>query len=319
MAAGIFIASYQLEIRQTGSDTALPLEFAQGKSLYAEINRILTGLCGGYAKDDKDQSLLRVRHAALAAGAAEPGDGTRLGHDATNLWGMFHRGEYGYVAPFVNAETFAPSIRREVNDAELLPFYFRFHLPPKEQIGLLLLERVGNKSPYGQLRSALQTQFRDSNPGYHLAIDRIVPASVIKALMEGQVRTFRITLHGKTGDKTDTFLRGHDAQIGTMERVWRAPRKQSMFTRTPKFITDITSGRAKVAKFFGEDVDSVRIGVDYNGRTRQYDIGGQGDAAPYLEITEDIALEHGHPTFASLDQCGIDLITELREQLDLVG
>lgn len=321
MPAGIFIATYQLEIKQKGSDAALPLAFGPGKTLYGEVKRILDGWCGNYTKDEKDQSVLRIRHGTLEAGAKEPNDGSRMRSDGTtNIWGVFHRGEYGYAAPFVNVNTYASSITRTEDDAEMLPFYFRFHLPQNENTGLLLLERVGNKSPYTQLRTALQAQFRDSNPGFHLIIDRVVPASVIKALMEGDVRTFRIVTHGTSKDKADTFLRGTQAEVGTMEIVWRAPRNTSMWgkDKTPKFISDIVNGRAKIAKFFGEEVDSVRIGVDYNGRTRQFDVESH-DAAPYLEVTEQVAMEKGHPTFAGLNDVCLEVVDELRQQLELTG
>ncbi len=320
MPAGIFVATYQLEIRQTGSEGPLPLAFAAGKTLYGEVKRILDGLCGGYAKDEKDQSLLRIRHAGLATGAPEPNDGTRMRADGSNLWGQIHRGEYGYAAPFVNANTFASTINRTEEDAEMLPFYFRFHLPSTENSGLLLLQRVGNKSPYTQLRVALQTQFRESNPGFHLTIDRVVPISVIDALMAGDIRTFRIMTHGTSRDRADTFLRGTRAEIGSMEIVWRAPRETSMWgtERTPRFIKDIMAGRATIARFFGEDVESVRIGVNYNGRTRQFDVSTH-DAAPYLEVSEDMTLERGHPTFASLNAVCLDVVEELRGQLGMAG
>ncbi|CAB4177482.1 hypothetical protein UFOVP998_62 [uncultured Caudovirales phage] len=320
MAAGIFIATYQLEIYQAGSNTPMPLTFAQGKTLYGEVKRILDGLCGGYTKDEKDQSLLRIRHADLAAGATEPTDGTRLRGDGTNLWGTCHRGEYGYAAPFVNVTTFANSMNRTEDDAELLPFYFRFHLPANENSGLLLLERVGAKSPYTQLKQAIQAQFRDSNPGFQLSISRIVPTSVIEALMKGDIRTFRIVTYGTSKDAADTFLRGTHAEIGTMEIVWRAPRKQSMWggDQTPKFIADILNGKATIAKFFGEDAKSMRIGVDYNGRVRQFDVASH-DAAPYLDVTDEVAIEKGHPTFSGLDQVCLDVVTELRQQLAMEG
>jgi len=124
--AGIFVATYKLQIHKTGAEDPSPNAFASGKTLYGEIKRIVDELCAGYARDDKEKQLLRARHRKLAAGAPEPpADGARVIFEGQNIFGTFERGEYGYASPFIKSDTLAPSIQRLVNDAEIVPYYFR--------------------------------------------------------------------------------------------------------------------------------------------------------------------------------------------------
>lgn len=314
MARGTFVATYALEIYATGSEEPAPLSYAAGRTLYGEIKRILEQMCAGYVHDDDEQNLLRVRHNATGRVT----DGSKLGVTTADLFGLFERGEYGYASRGVKADTFVASFVRDATDAEMLPYYFRFHLPADEHAGFLLLQRTGIHSPFTQLKGHLEAQFRESNPGWHLAVRRLLPAKIVEALTEGKVRTFRVITHTRTRDRADSFLRGTEAQIGTMEIVWRAKRNQALWQVTPRFLRDILAGRATVAKFFPE-AESARIGVEYKGRTRQFDVVDLADAAPYLDVTEEIGFKDGHPRFTEIDQYCLDLVQELRQQMNMAG
>lgn len=301
--AGIFVASYAVEVTKKYQDNPQPMTFAHGKTAYDELHKILVAMKADFVKPTKKPHLLRV---------------TKLRADGVNLCGLIDRGEYGYSARGVRSDTYADSFTRASRDAELLPYYFRFHLPEDEHNGYMILQRIGAQSPYSDLSYYLAKRFSDSNPNFTLRVGAVVPAKLIQTLSEGKVRTLRVVTHQKTGDKADSFLRGTNAQVGSMEIVYRAKRDMALWPRQPAWMRDLISGKAKLATVYPE-AQSIRVGVEYNGRTRQFDVSNSEDAAPYLDVTGDIELVDGHPKFSSIDEYCAELVEDLRQEHGMVG
>lgn len=63
-----------------------------------------------------------------------------------DLRGFLDAGEYGFGAEGVNVQTLAKSYKkRKADDAELIPFYLRFHLPDANDTGLCSFNALGLK------------------------------------------------------------------------------------------------------------------------------------------------------------------------------
>jgi hypothetical protein len=301
LMAGIFLSSYFVNVRQFGSKADLPLAFKKGASVYKHVESILDELQHPQ-KHPTQSHVMQV---------------TQLDRDGVDLWGLIDRGEYGYEAMGVNSDTFKPTYQRSVDDAEMVPLYFRFHLPDASSTGILVLQRLGVHGAFGDLRDAILSRFKDEHPDHRMEVGRFVPAKVMQELIDGQVREISVTTRQMSSDVADTVrLKGAQASIGAVEVRVRAQRGSGLLKTTPKWLKDLREGRVNVVQAFGDEAKKVRIRVAYKGHTRWYDLTRPDTIAPYLDVSDEVArTAGGHPVFEGIDTYAQGLRDELLDQI----
>ena len=240
----------------------------------------------------------------------------RLHQDGTDIWGLMERGEFGVSARGVNHQTFATTYRRKVGDAELIPLYFRFHLPADTKVEILIMQRLGVHGAFGHLSRCLQEKFREFHGNHLLGIGRFVPSKVLKALTEGEVREMSLIAHTMPQDIADRVrLGGADSNVGTVEIRIRAKRNGRLWEHLPDWASRLKTDNVTIAELFGDDVRRVRLRVKYKDQERMYDLSGPESLAPYVDVTDDVEMSGGHPVFDSIDEYSRNLRDELIEQL----
>ena len=296
--AGIFVASYSIRVRQKYMDQDLPVRFEGDSSVHRSILDALTAL-KTEPVDDGANHLLRVR---------------RLHKDATDIWGTLERGEWGYAARGINTQTRQESYRRGVEDAELIPLYFRAHLPPEATTGILIVQRLGVHGAFTELKNVITSRFRNSFENHVLMIGRFVPESVLQTLMQSEVKEISVITHTLPADIADhVHLRGAEAEVGTV--VIRVRARRNALLRQPQWLRRLWEGTVTVAETFGEEAQA-RVKVNYNGRERTYDFSRLDSIAPYIDVSDEVERAvNGHPTFTSIDNYSIGLRDELIQQL----
>ena len=272
--------------------------------MHETFYRAMSTLVQSPHRDTDTQRLLKVR---------------RFRYDFPDIWGILERGEFGISARGVDNQTYRRTYYRSVNDAELLPLYFRFHLPHDSNIGILILQRLGVHGAFGHLNRVLQDEFRRSHGNHILEIRRFVPSSVLRELRRGAIREVSVVTHSVPRDIADVIrLRGMeiDSDIGVIETRIRAKRKGVLWNRAPRWVSQLDADRVTVAEIFGDNVKSVRLRVKYGDQERAYVFSHQESLAPYIDVTDDITiLDNGHPSFRSIDKYSLNLRDELIEQL----
>ena len=296
----VFVSSYSIRVREKRDKEWLPFGFEEGSSLHETVYRTME-LLRSHHRHQESQRLIRSN---------------RLNQDDTDILGILERGEFGISARGVNHETFAPTYRRKVADAELIPLYFRFHLPVDSTVGILIMQRLGVHGAFGHLSKFLQEKFREFHGNHLLKIGRFVPSSVLKALSEGEVREMSIFEHTISRDIADRMrLRGTEINVGTVEIRIRAKRNDILWDHTPRWANRLRTEKVTIAEFFGDDVSRVKLRVKYKGQERMYDFSGHEGLAPYIDVTDDVEMSGGHPVFDSIDEYSCNLRDELIEQL----
>jgi hypothetical protein len=117
MAPTISLATYTVEIHAVRKNDPLHLKFQKGESaasLHADLLKQLQDLKATGERRDVEQQVLKV----LAVES-----------DASDIWGVVERGEYGSEASIVNSKTFGQTHLQKTTEARLGRFYFRLHLP----------------------------------------------------------------------------------------------------------------------------------------------------------------------------------------------
>jgi hypothetical protein len=302
--AAIFVASYSLQVfEKMKTASPLPLAFTDGKSLREEVWKVLSSMQPKPVRHETEPHLLQLK---------------TIFQDGADIFGTLERGEFGFSSRGIKADTFAASYKRSANDAEMIPYYFRFHLPDEEYNGFLIIQRLGTHSPYTDVRDRLMQAFREANPGHRLRVGALVPSELLEQLQKGKIKTLKVVVHKKTGDKADSFLKGTEETLGTIEQVYRAKRDHALWPVAPSWLKDIMTGKTKIVKVFPQ-AERIAVGVDYNGRTRTFDVSERDDAAPYIDISKVVKLSDGHPVFDEINEYAEGLVEDLRGQLGMAG
>lgn len=300
----IGVATYTIRLRpKRGTEYELLGEFDGRTSLRKFLHGFLRSLETSHANDELNKHLLRAR------GVME---------DESDLRGFLDAGEYGFGAEGVNVQTLAKSYKRKADDAELIPFYLRFHLPDANDTGLLLLQRFGAQGVFHSLTEQLQQYFRDRHPDYILEMNRLVPIEMLKHLLDGQLKEITLTTYSIPNDIADKYkYLGNTREAGTMTVTFRA--KKNGFLKDPPWVKKLRKGALTVVEVpqdLGGTPSKLRIKVAYNGKTRTLDMTQPDTMAPYIDATGQVKLAtSGHPTEDSIEQFCVELRDSLLSQL----
>src|ERR1700752_3357785 len=123
----VTLGTYTVDVRRRHHSQSEMLKFEPGEkggSAHAAVLATLTQLAGGCNVNEDEKLILHV---------------TRLESDSTDIFGIVKRGEYGAEVPIFSSETGLQTYIQTVAEAAMLPFYFRFHLPPGATKGILVM------------------------------------------------------------------------------------------------------------------------------------------------------------------------------------
>lgn len=300
----IFVGCYSIRVRERNTRDPLPLGLDD-------------------ANDSVRDAVLRTMEGMRATGREHPErqhfiQTSRIETDDDSIWGLIDRGEFGFAARGFDRRNRRNSFQRRPDDAELLPFYFRFHLPDDANVGILLIQRTGIHGAFSDLREAVEANFRETHPDYILQFGRFMPDRVLRQIIDGQIREISLISHRLPDDIADRLLlRGTEIELGTLEIRVKAKRDSPLIPGVqPRLLRRLRRGEITVAEVLEDETSRLRIRVAYNGRERLFDFGRPGSIAPYIEVGDDVMMARsGHPDFDSMDEYCRELVAELLEQL----
>jgi len=300
----IFVASYSVKVRERRSKGWSNLRFDKGnKSVREIVSELMTHLKTKAQVDAEAQQLLRV---------------SKLQQDKTDIWGIVEAGDYGYEAQLLDSKTLSTSYNKGVDEAEMVPLYFRFHLPDNGDTGIWIVQRLGNRGAFSAVKNMLNNYWQVTTPDHLLAIARFVPTSVMESLTNGGVKEISVTTHTLPQDLADRFMLGGAKKSVAKVELRVTAKKGSVFTmNAASWLKKLEKEGTKILEV-PDETPTIRVKVDYKGRKRMYDLQKMDVVAPYVDISEDV--EHtrrGHPRFASINDYCVELRDELLEQVGL--
>lgn len=297
---GVFVGTYSLLLRERSSDHRLNFDVLarKGKSASALVAADLARLKVTPWKNDGEKQVLRVLD---------------VQHDETDVWGLLQQGDFGFTADLIDAITYKPSYVRRANDVELLPLYFRMHLPPDSSFGLLLMQRLGVHGAFTNFRAWLHDTTMRRFPDHILGIGSVLPTRLADELNEGLLREVTVVLHSVPRDLADRVnLGGAKQTIGKVELRIRAKRDETLLSG---WIGRLRNNPNTMAELFGPGATNVRARLDYRGRQRTYDFNRANPLTPHVDVTRDVTIaKNGHPTVESVDAVCRQLRDELLEE-----
>lgn len=301
--SSISLAAYAVRFRETRHTGHLPLGEVSQNGAYGFVGACLAELQDHLLREEEDQTLLRT-----TALAPDPEHSKLVGTVASGAW--------GYEADLLEMQTGELAYRRQVTDAEVLPFFFLFSLPPDRDEGIALLARFGARGIKTVVSKMLQERASDQDLGVQIEFRSLVPSDLLMDwLHEGRITAVRFITYHLQPDLADQVQLG-DHEEGSTELILRAGRNRS-FPFRGRLRRIFERGVAEVGDLpLMEQPEAVKLDVRLGSRRRRFDVRNLGKVRAYYDVSEDVVIEEtGHPNFASMLEAAEDLLRDLNTEL----
>jgi hypothetical protein len=300
----ITLATYAVRIRKSrGSEPQYLSRFDGTNSFLTTFTKFLDELADGYSHDKSAQTLQQAASYKTTA---------------RRVYGQINVGEYGYVAKLVSAATLKDSYTRLADDAELIPFYYLLSAPDASKTATFVVQRYGGRGIYTEFSSRFRSWFRDQYPDHTIEFTRLVPAAVIRHLLNGHLKEIEFTAYEMPSDLTDQVRAfGNVTNIGELTIAVKAKRN-SVLTR-PAWLQRVLENKIKLVELSGEaglGDDRVKITVEWEGRRRIVDFHRPESIAPYIDVSKSVMIgPDGHPILSSIHDYSMKLVDDLESEL----
>lgn len=228
----------------------------------------------------------------------------RLERSDRHLMGLLEAGHYGEANDIVDSTSGRLVHSQAVEEAVLLPCFFRLVIIEGRRRGLLILQRDNRVQSKGALLSVLKPILASIDVDLVLHVDPIMNYKTFEHWVgNGQVQQLRFVRHSITEDFADEYDRGRDQTEGTMEVVIKARRGRSLPFRD-KILrwfnsTEPVRDIFEIPGLTDFEYDDVKVDLKIGKRTKRVDFGKKL-TNPIIDLTDSITWRQGRPTWDSL-------------------
>jgi hypothetical protein len=244
----------------------------------------------------------------------------KLEEDERTLSGVIRSGQYGQACEVVNAKKFDVVYHKKIDDADMLPFYFRFEVPADSDEGLFIVQR-GSATGGGvktTLVRRLTGDFEKRYEEYKLDFGPLLPAEVVEgAAKHGTIQKVRFIHFGLPSDIAERYGSGHKEKFGSMELVIKARRNSSLPLK-PELLKFFRSKDKKLGEFYelkdvNFDFQEVRVDVKVGRQKRSISLGDLS-SSPLYDVSSDVefSTKDGSATYDSIHEAAGKLAEELK-------
>jgi hypothetical protein len=243
----------------------------------------------------------------------------RIVEEKRTLFGTIETGAYGREGVLYHRKKKQDVYKKTRDEADMSPFFFLLDVAKGVDEAILILQRSGAYGIRQVLYNILAPRFEQEFDDLRLRIDPLVLDSDLKKLLRrGRVTQIRYCRFGLSSDIADHYEGGHKESPGRMELVFHA-RRGDHFNLAGK-IRQVLEGQSVAEVFALEDndfeFDTVKLGLEENGRTKQVDMSHYMKVRSYHDVTEDLRiLASGHPDFDSIKERALELLAQTQKQL----
>lgn len=310
----IALAPYSLRIRDASKGGmpslllgSLPPEKGESpkRDFLDVLEAILKSFEGGYQamSSAPDASIIAIR------------DLERVGRQ---LSGIVAVGDHGYESDIVNVDDGAHRYRRLTNEAEMLPFYFRFEAPERANECFVVLERFGQRGVRDKFLTPIEGIVEDRLKPLRSRVDvgHVVPKNLWRRyLKDGELRKLRFITVEVPSDLADFEGKGNDERIGYVELSINARRNGDigwLNDRIQQYAEGGKGGLVEPLPFEPTQTKAEFVMPDGTQRTIVLEHPDQHAAA--VDVTHDVGVgTDGHPRREHLDREAKGLIKTLRD------
>ena len=213
MGQSVSFVPYTVRVTR-GEDNFVPLDRATGTAggipFPKWLNEYLQARSGDKSVDTDKQKMMRVSH---------------FDQKTDNMSGILKTGDFGFTAELENIATGVIK-RREREDCQLIPFFFRFDFKKGQNKGILLLQRYGIHGAKTVLENDLGAFLANKDSELKLSLHPIIDPKVIEQMLAGQLKEIQFISQEIPADIADKIKIDRAETQGTLKMVLTAKRNQ---------------------------------------------------------------------------------------------
>jgi hypothetical protein len=225
--------------------------------------------------------------------------------DDRHLVGILEAGHYGEDIDIMDVNSGQLAHRQTQNEASVVPCFFRLIVPKGETTGLLILQRENRVQSKGAFLSLVQPVIADMNADLNLEIMPVMNSETFQTLVgDGKVQQVRFIRHSVPPDFADLYGTGKNLaeETGSVELVFKAARGRTLPLGS-RFLNWMMStrdgGNSDLFELKNFPTDSIKADLRIGRRRRTVDFGKRL-TSPIIDLTDQITLRRGRPTWDSL-------------------
>ena len=212
-------------------------------------------------------------------------------------------GEYGVESEIVNSETGDVTYTKSQNEADVMPFGCGIFVPAgQHRCGLLVFQSIGQYGIVTIMKRYIEKYLHYVNNGLRLFAEPVMPRDYATKLFEqGILKSVRMIRYDIPDDAAERYGLDRNVREIVEERVIRKPAGflRNCSTKIRQFF-DHERDISEIIQIADFQVDDLKLEFQNGRRIKTMSLKNIDKLVVSEDITEDVLLENGHPTFESL-------------------
>lgn len=212
-------------------------------------------------------------------------------------------GDYGEESEIVDSDTGETTHTKSVDEADVMPFGCCILVPCGEYTeGIVLTQSLGRNGITSTIKKKFNQYIKELDSQLRVVMNPIMPRQYMERILNnGVLKTVRLISFGIPDDDAEKYGIDRGARRVIQERVIRKP---TGFARNKydRIMECIRGERAynTIVELDDFEIDDLKMEFSFGKRNKTISMRGLDRLVVNEEVTDDVIIENGHPTFASI-------------------
>ena len=294
------VSIYGIHVRNSENEN-IELHNIEGHSLIQIVNTAAQNNLNEYHNDREEENVFTFEQ--INTETINNADGQAI-YDI--LYIRVKTGEYGIESEIVDSRTGEVTHNKSSIEADVMPFGCCIIIPSGQYVsGAILFQSIGRFGITTVMKKHIDAYLRVVNSDLRLAVDPILPREYAnRFFQEGILKTIRIIRYGIPEDDADRYGVDRGVRDIIEERVIRRP--AGFIRNKAAEIQEWFAGNRgyeEIIQIDGFEIDDLKFEIKMGNRVKTISLRNIDRLSVSEDVTEDVVIENGHPTFESL--CGV--------------
>ncbi len=212
-------------------------------------------------------------------------------------------GEYGEESEIVDSDTGEITHTKSVGEADVMPFGCCIIVPCGEYTeGIVLTQSLGRNGITGAIKKKFKAYIKRMNNQLRVVMNPIIPKQYMERLLNnGILKTIRLISYSLPEDDAERYGIDRGVKRILNERVIRKP--VGFIRNKYDKIMECLSGKRtydSIVELDDFEIDDLKMEFSFGHRNKTISMRELDSLAVNEDVTDDVSMENGHPTFTSL-------------------
>lgn len=291
------VTAYGISVRNE-DNRDLELHDIYGVELLNYFYTIANTAVNEYNKDTSLESIFAYNIADYEAITNEAG---QCIYDILYL--RIKTGDYGEESEIVDSDTGETTHNKSVDEADVMPFGACIMVPRGEYTeGIVLVQSLGRNGITSILKKKFNEYIRGVDGQLRIVMNPIVPGQYMERILNyGVLKSVRLISYGIPDDDADRYGIDRGTTKVVRERVLRSPVGfvRNKYDRIMRCVRGEIRYDA-IIELDDFEIDDFKMEFSFGRRNKTISMKGLDRLVVNEDVTDEVILENGHPTFESL-------------------